>query len=819
MPTLLNIESIRNKKCKLCPTYETANHVCLIGKGPKYPKLMFVGESPGEEEDQEGEPFIGKAGKILNSVFNRLGIIREETFITNAIKCHPLLNSKPNTDCFNTCTATYLRKEIELVQPQLIICLGVLAARALLQEQMNIVRARNNIWYTKGPLPQGIPFIVTYHPAATFHIQEALGAIIDDLRWAQSIVEGTFKKKKEKNKYKKIDSISKINLDGVKWIDIDTESDGLDPFKKGKELLSIQISTSKGKGYYLDWSAKVALEIRFLFDNPNLSFNGHNLKHDLKWLHSKAGVDIFPLRINDTIQNIHLLDENFPDKSLDTVSTSFTNLKGHKNELVRLINEYVRTHKRKKEKITKARSRLWAEAFKSLPGVIRYKYACGDADATGRLRRYFLPRLKEEGLYPLHKLMMETTKLITEAECHGIKIDLEYHKELKKIYKKKVNRIYKELAILAHDEEMNHRSNIQLKHLFYIKWKCISTPVKSGRKIINFSTGKDALDIMLGHEKRPKVINYIKKLMEYRKESKLYGTYIKGLSRFLRSGYIHATWNLTGADTGRSTCKNPNLQQLPRSSPIKGMFVSRFDDGELGQLDASQGELRIMAHAANIKRMIQHFKEGRDIHAATASDGEGIRVSAITEEVRYRYKQANFSIGFGSGVKTAAREMETSVENAARVMANWNRTYPEWKVYAKGVEKFLSKHGYVETLFHRRRRLNLLEPYTASGQRIIRQAINATIQGSLVDYCRLGGVALRRRIQQEGLQNDILILGDVHDSWWFDYRRKYRKKLYQMVKEEFENPDTSEFGFTFKVPMKVDFKYGPNLKDMKELKD
>jgi len=784
-----------------------------MGVGPANPKILFLGENPGEEEDKLGEPFVGKAGKMFDAILGNVGINRKEVFITNTTKCFLLGNVKPDIDSIDVCTGTYLRQELKLVKPQLIICLGAIAARALLGRQTQINKARNKIWYTKGPMPEGIPFIVTYHPAATFYMQEALGFIRDDLQWALEIVEGKPQRKETKRKYKKGTSISKIKF--KKWVDLDLETDGLDPFKKGKEILSIQLSNKEGYGYYFDWSPRIATETRFLLGNPNLHFNGHNFSHDLKWLLAKAAIPIHNLKINDTIQNIHMLDENLPEKNLGFCAQTYVHMRGHKDDFKDLSNSYIKAHKDKGEPIGIARERLWATAFRAIPLRTRINYGCGDADATGRLRRYAYPRLKEEGLLPLHRLMMETTKVFVEIEFNGIKLDLNYHRELKKEYKKKIRKIEKNLDRLS-GYEMNHRSNPQLAQLIFNKFQCKSKRVRVGNRYTNFTTADAALELILKDKLPDRVRAYITELRTYRKEYKLYGTYIKGLYRFNRNGFVHANWNLTGTDTGRSSSNNPNKQNIPRNSIIKKLFISRFSDGEMGQVDASQGELRIMAHVAKIKNMIQHFKEGRDIHSATAADGEGIKINQVSEDVRYRYKQANFSIGFGSGPETAAAEMGTTVENAERVMANWNRIYPEWRQYCKDTEDFLKTHGYVETIFYRRRRLTLLEPYTAAGRKIVRQAINATIQGSLIDYNRLCLVKLAKRIRKEKLHKEILIVGEVHDSLEFDYRKKHRQWLYENIIDIYENPDTSKFGFKFRVPMKVDFKYGPNLKDMVE---
>lgn len=181
MDQLNSLMSLRNSKCKLCDMHRSARHVCLMGVGPSNARVMLLGESPGEEEDKQGIPFIGKAGKMLDSILLELGLSREDMYVTNTIKCHPLFNHPPSVTQVETCTTAYLRKEIQEIKPELIICLGGNAAKVLLADRnVQIINVRKQVHYTQGPFLKDIPFIVTYHPAATFHKPELLDFIVED---------------------------------------------------------------------------------------------------------------------------------------------------------------------------------------------------------------------------------------------------------------------------------------------------------------------------------------------------------------------------------------------------------------------------------------------------------------------------------------------------------------------------------------------------------------------------------------------------------------------------------------------------------------
>lgn len=798
--------------------HRSARHVCLMGVGPSNARVMLLGESPGEEEDKIGIPFIGKAGKMLDSILINLGLNRKDMYVTNTIKCHPLFNHPPNNSQVETCTLHYLRKEIQELKPELIICLGGHAAKALLADHnVQIISVRKQIHYTQGPFPKGIPFIVTYHPAATFHKPELLEFIVEDFEFAKELLKGKLPAIKKKANYIKIDSLSDIpelNIEELKWLDLDLETDGLDPFLPDKKILSVQLSTKKGIGYYLDWTKQIGRELKDVLTLENFKVNGHNIKFDLKWLRMKAGI-IFDGVLNDTIQNIHLLDENFPNKSLDITSATFTELKGYKGKFVRLINDYVKMHKEKKEPITLARARLWGQAYKAISLKTRIGYGCGDADATGRLRRVFIPRLEQEGLIPLNNLMMNATKMFIDVECNGVKIDEGAIEDIKDVYSIKINKLLKQLDTLA-PVELNHNAPLQLRQLLYGVWKLTPHEVRMGKKRVKYTTAKDALDLILKDDITDDQREYITQLMEYKKISKLYGTYILGMPRYLRDGFIHATWNMTGADTGRLSCNDPNLQQIPRNGDVKGMFVSRYDDGILMQIDSSQGELRIAAHESNEKNLIYLFNHGDpDIHRAVAASIFHKLPQHVTDTERHNGKTIDFAVLFGSGIKTIAQGMKGATEKEAyQLIRGWHKQFPGWKKHVERVTEFVIEHGYVRNLFGRYRRLAILEPDSPEGQASIRKAVNSPIQGGLSDYILLAGYNAWKRIKAK--YPEVLFVLQVHDSWVLDMPKRYIPTIARILKEEFENVDTSEFGFKFKVPMKIDIKIGPNWKEMED---
>lgn len=815
------LSDIRNSKCKLCDLHKSAKTVCVMGTGNVSAKIFFLGESPGEEEDKKGEPFVGRAGNMLDSILKEVDLPREDVFISNVIKCHPPFNSKPAVDKLEMCSSHYLRKELQLVRPDLIVCLGGLAAKVLLQDvNVSVAGLRNTIYYTQGPLVSGIPFIVTYHPAAVFHQPQFLEFIVEDMEWAKRLVSGALPKKKKKTKYVKLDSIWDIpDIRKAKWLDLDTETDALDCFLPDREILSLQLSINEGEGYYFDWTKRIGKQLGLLLRKYSPAINGHNIKHDLRWLRTKAGI-IHTGKLNDTIQNLHLLDENFPAKSLDVVATSFTELKGHKQQFTKMIRQYIMTHKEKKEPIRKAMSRMYKQAFYAIPEKIRIAYGVGDADATGRLRRRFRPKLKEAGLIPLHNLMMNVTSMFVDIECNGVKIDERVVAELDKQYSKKITKLRAKLDDLVPPvrKGMNYNSRPQLKHLLYGAWKCTPHEIRQGKKRVRYSTGKDALDLILQDDITKNVKRFIETLKKYGEVTKLHSTYIKGLPYHLRDGFIHANWRLDGTVSGRYSCSDPNLQQIPRTGEVKRMFISRWARGVLMQVDVSQGELRWGAQISNERMMIELFNQGTtDIHRSMAAAVRKKKEEEVTEEERYGTKQCNFAKMYGSGVKTLAQEMGKSEEEALAFIRMWDRTFPDWQVWVDETEKFVIENHYVRNPFGRYRHLFIPDPDSYEAKVMLRQAINSPIQGGLHDYNKVCGYKLWKWLEAKSLNKKSLIVAEVHDSYLLDNQsERVAMEVAKYVKDIFENPDLSEFGIKLKVPMKVDIKIGPNWKEMED---
>jgi DNA polymerase-1 len=385
------------------------------------------------------------------------------------------------------------------------------------------------------------------------------------------------------------------------------------------------------------------------------------------------------------------------------------------------------------------------------------------------------------------------------------------------VYRKKLKKLVKHLDRLS-PIEINHAGPLQVRQLLYGAWKLEPHEVKMGKKRVRYSTGKAALELLLNDDLKEEQRDYVTNLLEYRKESKLYGTYIVGMPRYLRNGYIHANWNLTGTDSGRTSCNDPNLQQIPRKGDINKLFISRYGrDGVIMEVDVSQGELRLAAHSSKEPTLTRLFREDRvDIHTAIAAVMFNKAEHSITEEERFQAKTVNFLILYGGGIKILAQSIKKDDNTAAKLLHTWYKRFPRWKEYVNEQEDEIVANHCVRSVFGRYRRLFILERDTKEGMMTLRKGINAPIQGGLGDYNKLCGYNVWSKLNAKRgtYYHRAKMIMEIHDAWKLDLPKKLVSDVAQIVKEEFENVDTSEFGFKFRVPMKVEIKVGPNGKDM-----
>lgn len=771
---------LRNPHCHKCELFSTCRTICLFGHGNEKSDVVFVGEAPGESEDNIGKPFVGEAGTLLNNIFEEYKITRQNIYITNAVKCRPPGNATPKIKHIRACR-DYLLNEIATIQPKLIVALGVVALQSLMDDALIRLGAnRGKILYSEFPQIKDIPIIVTYHPAGVLRNQDWINPVLSDFeKITKFLKEGIPKKLK-------VQYFEGVCSPRNRRIAFDVETTGLDPFKKGGEIKCIGTSHAPCFGF----ATENLEEVKAILENPGIYKVGHNIKFDIKWA-AKYGIKVTgPIR--DTMVEAHLLNENEPSFGLKELSAQYTDMGGYTQH----IDKIVKLAKGNRTKI---------------PRNILLHYCAADCDATIRLDKIFMPQIKTEGLFPLFKLTMKGLELFTRAELAGVKIDLEHREYLRGIYKRKIDTLYRKIGAASGIEDFNPDSTIQLGKLLTGKF---GLPIVKQTTLGRVSVDKFALDKLLTVDTSG-IIKAILRLRELKGDYTKYLEDTKSKEIVSSDGYIHCEFRVNGTDTGRYSCVNPNLQQVTKNSSIKEIFISRFSPGRIVQIDYDQGELRLLAQYTQDRTLLNAFRDGQDIHKITASKIFGVKFNDVTDEQRFAAKTINFGILYGMGPDKLSKTLKISMPRAAEFIREYYvnlKGVTEWK---RDREKEILEAGFVTSLFGRKRRIPIVDEHNKRAIfKAQRQAVNAPIQGALHDLNILFATSLDKYLRRDSFKSIIILA--IHDSIILDCPKEEVAQVERIAKKLASEVDTSKFGFTFNVPLSVSVGHGINWKEASE---
>lgn len=432
-----------------------------------------------------------------------------------------------------------------------------------------------------------------------------------------------------------------------------------------------------------------------------------------------------------------------------------------------------------------------------------YKYACEDADITLQLKEVLeaeLHQAGEEGALRIFRdIEMPLVPVLAYMERNGVRVDTEALRQTSEHFSARMQQLEQEVHQLA-GVEFNIASPKQVGEVLFDRLHITDKAKKT--KTGQYVTSEEVLEGLRGkHE-------IVGKILEHRGLKKLLGTYIDALPLLINkeTGRIHTSFNQTVTATGRLSSSNPNLQNIPirneDGKEIRKAFIP--DDGcEFFSADYSQIELRIMAHLSGDAHMIEAFREGDDIHAATAAKVFKVPLEQVTREQRSKAKTANFGIIYGISVFGLAERMNVDRKEAKELIEGYFETYPQIKAYMDHSIEIARQQGYIETIFGRKRYL----PDIHSRNAVVRgyaerNAINAPIQGSAADIIKVAMVRIFRRFQTESIRSKMIL--QVHDELNFSVLPEEREKVQQIVIEEMEK------AYQMQVPLRADCGWGSN---------
>lgn len=564
----------------------------------------------------------------------------------------------------------------------------------------------------------------------------------------------------------------------------DTETEGLDPLTAG--LVGMSFAIREQEAWYVPVSANreeatdIVLRLAPALQHPEIEKVGQNIKFDILALR-KYGVRVKgPLF--DTMLAHYLLNPELRH-GMDYLAETY--LKYKTVPIEDLIGP-----KGKKQ-----------ASMRTVPIEQIKEYAAEDADVTLRLKHYFAPLLKQEGLESLFfEMEMPLIYVLAEMEATGVKLDTNALKQSSEVLSQQLTALEESIYDLA-GQSFNINSTKQVGEILFDKLKLDEKAKKT--KTGGYSTSEEVLEKIRG--KHP----IVDKLLEYRGIKKLLSTYIDALPALIHpeTGKIHTSFNQAVTATGRLSSTNPNLQNIPvrdeLGREIRKAFIADDDDCIFFSADYSQIELRLMAHLSNDPHMVEAFCSGADIHAATAAKIYGIPVEEVTSDMRRKAKTANFGIIYGISVFGLAERLSIPRAESKELIDGYFQTYPRIKEYMEESIRVAKEKGYVETLFKRKRFLPDINSHNAIVRGYAeRNAINAPIQGSAADIIKLAMIRIHQRFEAEHLKSRMIL--QVHDELNFNVRKEEFDRVKEIVL------DCMEHVLQLRVPLIADCGEGKN---------
>ncbi len=496
-------------------------------------------------------------------------------------------------------------------------------------------------------------------------------------------------------------------------------------------------------------------KLKPILESPGIGKCGQNSKFDT-YILSRYGVEVTPV-VFDSMLASYLLD---PDEKHGMDALALKWLQYETVSIKSLIGE-----KKKEQK-----------SMRSLHPAEICDYACEDADITLKLCNLLKKELEEAKLTQLgEKVEFPMVEVLTRMERNGIALDTETLSELSVEIADRAKELTSEIYEEA-GSEFNIDSPKQLGHILFEKM--MIPPVKKTKS--GFSTDVQVLNQLAD------IYPIADKVLEYRQLVKLKSTYIDALPKLVNplTGRIHTTYNQTVASTGRLSSTDPNLQNIPIRSElgkeVRRAFVTGTEGNLIFSADYSQVELRIMAYICNDKQMVDGFKQGLDIHAATSAVLYGVSLDEVTQDMRRIAKTVNFGIMYGLGAFGLSQRLNIPRKEAAEIIDNYIEKYPGIRKYIDLTIESTRKKGYAETLMGRRRHF----PQIRSENRNLRTAaergaINMPIQGTAADMMKVAMIRIDEELRRRNLKS--LMMLQVHDELVFEAIPEELDELQEVV--------------------------------------
>lgn len=573
-------------------------------------------------------------------------------------------------------------------------------------------------------------------------------------------------------------------LSSQKSFCFDTETTGLDVFDV--EIVGLSFSVKKEEAYYVfvpdnkEESQQIVNEFRALLENEAIEKTGQNIKYDMSVLRN-YGIEVRG-KLFDTMIAHYILQ---PDMRHNMDVLSETYLGYSPVSITTLIG-------------AKGKNQL---NMRDVPVEKLVEYAGEDADVTLQLREVFEPMLEKDGTKKVFSdIEMPLVPVLAAMENEGINLDIDalasFSLELQDELVKVQDKIYQMAGTSFNIASPQQLGKVLFEHL---KISDKAKKTKTGQ----YATGEDIL------EKLAAANPIVEEILVFRELQKLKNTYVDPLPTMINSktGKIHTSYNQVVAATGRLSSDKPNLQNIPirteKGREVRKAFIARNDEFTILSADYSQIELRIIAELSEDAGMLEAFKQGLDIHSATASKVFNVAINAVDKEMRRRAKAVNFGISYGQTAFGLSQTLNIPRKEATEIIDNYFAQYPNVRGLMDKNIAFAREHGYVETIMGRRRYLRDINDSNANVRsHAERNAINAPIQGSAADMIKIAMIRIHDEIKKQKLKSRLLL--QVHDELVFDAHKEELVVLKPLIREGMVN------AIPMKVPIEVDMNTGKN---------
>jgi DNA polymerase I len=526
-------------------------------------------------------------------------------------------------------------------------------------------------------------------------------------------------------------------------------------------------------------------KLRSILENEKIKKIGHNTKFDIRVLKA-AGINMAGVRF-DTMIASYLLNPGTRQHNLDALT--FTELGFEKIG--------------KKELLGKEKGFAEVELHKM------FLYSCEDADFTWRLYKKLKFELKKQKLLELFDdIEIPLVMTLVNMEENGIKLDAKFLGKMSGVVRERIKQLEKKIHKLA-GSEFNINSTQQLREILFEKLEISSLTISKGKT--GLSTA--ALELEKLKDEHP----IIRLIQENRELNKLANTYIDTLPELItkKTGRLHTCFNQTVTATGRLSSSEPNLQNIPVRTEIGREIRKAFvaDRGyKLVSLDYSQIELRLAAHMSGDPTMIKTFKEGKDIHTATAAAINEVPLDEVTKEMRREAKATNFGLLYGQGPHGLSQTADIPYWRAKEFIDHYFESFKEIKTYIDATIESARATGYIETLFGRRRMLPEINSSVMQVRKgAERMAINTPLQGTAADMIKVAMIAILKLIEDNYKNGEVRMLLQVHDELVFEVKESFINEAVEKIRPIMEKV------IKLKVPVEVDAKVGESWGEMEKI--